>query len=79
MTIVGAYEAKTHFSQLLERVAQGERIIITRHHVPVATLQPVPPQPELTPEQVISQLRALRSRYRLQGLDVQEMKNQGRA
>ena len=79
MTIVGAYEAKTHFSQLLERVARGERIIITRHHVPVATLQPVAPQPKLTPEQVISQLRTFRSRYRLQGLDVQEMKEHGRA
>jgi len=79
MTIVGAYEAKTHFSQLLERVARGERIIITRHHVPVATLQPVAPHPKHTPEQVIAQLRAFRSRYRLQGLDVQEMKAEGRA
>lgn len=79
MTIVGAYEAKTHFSQLLERVARGERIVITRHYVPVATLQPVAPHPKQTPEQVVAQLRAFRSRYRLQSLDVQEMKAEGRA
>ena len=29
MTSLGAYEAKTHFSALLERVARGERIAIT--------------------------------------------------
>ncbi len=42
---VGAYEAKTHFSQLLDRVAQGERILITRRGVPVAILSPYPMRP----------------------------------
>ena len=40
METVGAYEAKTHLTKLLERVAKGERITITKHGVPVATLQP---------------------------------------
>jgi antitoxin (DNA-binding transcriptional repressor) of toxin-antitoxin stability system len=30
MASVGAFEAKTHFSQLLERVGRGEEIPITR-------------------------------------------------
>jgi len=34
MTQVSAYEAKTHLSQLLDRVAEGEHIVITRHGVP---------------------------------------------
>ena len=34
LTTVGAYEAKTRFSQLLERVEAGEEIIITRHVTP---------------------------------------------
>jgi len=38
---VGAFEAKTHFSALLERVAQGEAIDITRRGKPVARLVPV--------------------------------------
>ena len=37
-TTVGSYEAKTHLPRLLERVAKGERIIITKHGVPVAVL-----------------------------------------
>ncbi len=39
-TIVGAFEAKTKFSELLERVRQGEEITITRHDKPVARLVP---------------------------------------
>lgn len=35
---VGAFEAKTHFSQLIERVAQGEEIFITRRGKTVAKL-----------------------------------------
>jgi prevent-host-death family protein len=39
-TIVGAFEAKTKFSKLLERVRQGEEITITRHDKPIARLVP---------------------------------------
>lgn len=38
---VSAYDAKTHFSQLLGRVAAGEELTITRHGTPVARLVPV--------------------------------------
>jgi len=37
---VGAFEAKTHLSQLLDAVEAGERIVITRHGKPVAELSP---------------------------------------
>ena len=37
---VGTFHAKTHFSQLLERVAKGEEITITKHDRPVARLVP---------------------------------------
>ncbi len=37
---VGAYDAKTHLSDLLDRVERGEQIIITRHGRPVARLIP---------------------------------------
>lgn len=39
--IVGAYEAKTHLSELLEKVEAGEEITITKHGAPVAKLVPV--------------------------------------
>ncbi len=37
---VGAFEAKTKFSELLERVSQGAEITITKHERPVAKLVP---------------------------------------
>lgn len=40
MSKIGAYEAKTHLASLLERVAKGERITITKHGVAVAELVP---------------------------------------
>ena len=40
-TEIGAYEAKTHLPALLERVARGEQITITKHGRPIARLVPV--------------------------------------
>lgn len=37
---VGAYEAKTRLSELLDRVENGEEIVITRHGKAVARLVP---------------------------------------
>lgn len=42
MIEVGTFEAKTHLTQLLERVAKGDRVVITRRGKPVAML--VPPE-----------------------------------
>jgi prevent-host-death family protein len=41
MTEVGMHEAKTKLSQLVERVAAGEDVVITRRGVPAARLVPV--------------------------------------
>lgn len=41
MDSIGAYEAKTHLPRLLDRVARGDSMIITRHGKPVARLVPV--------------------------------------
>jgi prevent-host-death family protein len=35
------HEAKTHFSKLLERVAEGEDVVIAKAGVPVARLVPL--------------------------------------
>lgn len=37
---VGAFEAKTHFSSLLEKAHQGTVIVLTRRGKPVAQLGP---------------------------------------
>jgi prevent-host-death family protein len=78
METVGAYEAKTHLPRLLERVARGERITITKHGVPVAVLHPPASQRKAAPEQAIAELRKFRKNNRLQGLSIRRMITEGR-
>lgn len=40
MAVYGVAEAKNSFTQLLDRVAQGERVVVTRHGKPVAEIMP---------------------------------------
>ncbi len=40
-TIVNIHQAKTHFSKLLERVMNGEQIVIAKAGKPIALLSPV--------------------------------------
>ncbi len=44
--MVNVHEAKTHLSRLLDRVSQGEEILIARAGKPAARLVPVSEQPE---------------------------------
>jgi prevent-host-death family protein len=78
METVGAYEAKTHLTQLLERVAKGEKITITKHGVPVATLQPADPSKRTPVRDVIDQLKRFRSGHRLKGLSIRDLIEEGR-
>ena len=78
-TNIGAYEAKTHFSELLERVAAGEEVTITRHGSPVARLVPV--RAKATAQQrreAIQAMRELSHGLTLRGLKVKDLKNEGR-
>ncbi|MHB8973417.1 MAG: type II toxin-antitoxin system Phd/YefM family antitoxin [Pirellulaceae bacterium] len=78
-SVVGAYQAKTHFSELLERVAAGEEITITRHGAPVARL--VPARPISSAEsrrEAIRKMRELASRNRLDGVRIKDLLAEGR-
>ncbi len=78
MVRVGAYEAKTHLSQLLERVAEGEWITITKHGQPVAVLKPVSDREQRALPEVIADLRRFRRSHSLEGEAVREMIEEGR-
>lgn len=78
MDTVGAYEAKTHLSALLERVARGERIAITRHGVPIALLVPADEARALDPAEAIGRIRALRRGKRLGGDTIRSLIEEGR-
>lgn len=57
---VGTFHAKTHFSQLLERVAKGEEITITKHDLPVARLVPANRPSRQHVARIFQQMDALR-------------------
>jgi prevent-host-death family protein len=78
MTTIGAYEAKTHLSSLLERVAKGESITITKHGHPVAVMQPVAERVRRPLTEVIADLREFRRGWRLEGISLREMIEEGR-
>lgn len=80
MRTIGAYEAKTHFSRLLDEVALGRAITITKHGVPVARLVPVTADQRLTAAEAIERWRKYRDEHdiRLNGLSIREMINEGR-
>ena len=78
MRTVGAYEAKTHLPNLLNRVAKGERITITKHGVPVAILVPPTLSAGQTPAEVIDGLRQFRAKLRLNGLTIRDLIEEGR-
>lgn len=58
MATFGAYEAKTHFADLLRRVEAGERIRITRNGRPVADLVPADPSASTSTDDVVDELLA---------------------
>ncbi|MCY4468184.1 MAG: type II toxin-antitoxin system prevent-host-death family antitoxin [Thiotrichales bacterium] len=78
MIKVGAFEAKTHLSSLLDKVAQGEDILITRRGLPVARLVPARQAERAGTQSVIDELRALRTGMKLDGLDWKELRDNGR-
>ncbi len=45
VVIVNVHEAKTHLSELLVRVSNGEEVIIAKSGKPVARLVPIVPKP----------------------------------
>lgn len=77
--IVGAYEAKTHLSELLEKVETGEEVIITKHGAPVAKL--VPLRKEASAEQraaAVRRIQKLAAGLSLGGLKIRDLISEGR-
>jgi prevent-host-death family protein len=78
MNSVGLFEAKTHLSALLERVAKGEEITITKHGVPVALLVPVANRRKKDPKKVAERIRALQRGARVEGVTIRQLLEEGR-
>ena len=59
---VGAFEAKTQLSRLLDLVRKGEKVVITKHGVPVAQLVPPDSRIRTDASTVIKELIGIRKR-----------------
>jgi prevent-host-death family protein len=78
MITVGAFEAKTHLSALLERVGGGEEVLITRHGKPIARLVPAATADRARVDEAIARLKAARAGITLGGVDWKELRDAGR-
>lgn len=77
MESIGAYEAKTHLPRLLEEVAAGKSVVITKHGHPVARL--VPARGSFRrPDEVIAALRQSRRGVTLGDLSIADLISEGR-
>ena len=84
MATVSAFEAKTRFGELLDRVAKGEEVVITRHDKPVARLVPEGAQRLDDIRRTVAGLRELqlrirrRSKVKLSDLEARSAIEEGR-
>ena len=78
MFTIGSFEAKTHFAALLERVAHGEIIKITKRGVPIAKLVPTESNQTSDRQKLALEIREFRQGVRLDGLNIRDLINEGR-
>lgn len=78
MITVGAFEAKTHLSALLDRVAGGEEVVITRHGRPVARLVGAEQADRARVSEAFDKLKQLRKGTTLGDLSWQALRDEGR-
>ena len=76
---IGAFDAKTHLSALLERVAHGESFVISRRGKPVARLIPAEPE-ALRPavDTLVEAARKLREQVRARPEELRAWIDEGR-
>lgn len=78
MAEISAYQAKTHFSQLLARAEKGERVTITKHGRAVAHLVPADPARKMSRAEAFRRLRAFREKHALKGVTIRQLVDEGR-
>mgnify|MGYP003546481526 CR=1 FL=1 len=79
MPEIGAYEAKTHLSKLLQQVEKGQRFVITKHGRPVAELIPVVRPDAERARKAIDALRGLRRRLERRGITLRSLLSKGQS
>lgn len=79
MESIGAFEAKTRLSELLDRAAQGESFVITKHGRPVARIVPEGPHDVVRLADTVKRLKSFRGLLKGVTIDeIVEARNKGR-
>jgi prevent-host-death family protein len=78
MITIGAFQAKTHFSMLLDRVAGGEEVVITKHGKPVVRMVAAAARDRADVDEAVEQLRRFRKGTTLGGLSWKQLRDEGR-
>jgi prevent-host-death family protein len=77
MAEIGAYDAKTHLPELLERVQKGERFTITKHGRPVAELLPYAGHDVERARRAVAQMRGVRQLLAKRGVTLKSVLKRG--
>lgn len=77
MKEIGAYDAKTHLGEILDEVAAGQTVIITKRGKPVAKVMPYQSSNE-TFEMVREQIEAFRSEVAPDSQSIRDMIDEGK-
>lgn len=75
---ISTFEAKTHFSNLIKRVGEGEKFTILKHNTPIAILMPIPSKYRFKSQEVINSLEEFRKGKILAGLSLKDLIAEGR-
>jgi len=78
MITVGVYEARTHWSELLDKVAKGEMVTITRRGVPVAVLESPNGVERAGVREAIERIKERGRGKSLDGITIRELIEDGR-
>jgi len=73
---INLFEAKTHFSNLIQRVQDGEQITICKHNTPVAKLIPITEKPKI--ENIVEKFAEFNKGKILAPYTIKELINEGR-
>jgi prevent-host-death family protein len=78
MKTISDHEAKTQLPKLLRLVTKGEKVVITKHGVPLAVLQQFENMQKIDLRKVIAELKKFRQSHCLKGLAIKDMIQEGR-
>ena len=75
---VSAFEAKTHYSELIKRTQAGEKITIMKHNTPVAVLSPIFTNAKSDTNTMMEDIRVFNKGKKLNGLSIKDLISEGR-